>query len=84
MNPTSNPNLEPITAPLATPDTVEPASWSRMLLVALPILLPGSLMANMGLSLPVRGVGAIVCGLAVLSLGPYLFVQSLMRWARRA
>ncbi len=83
MNPTPNPNLEPITAPLATPDTVEPASWSRMLLVAVLILLPGSLMANMALSLPVRGVSAIACGLAVLVCGPYLYTQALVAWARR-
>ena len=78
-----NPNLESITLPLATPATPEPASWSRILLVALLILLPGSLVANMALSLPVRGVSAIVCGLAVLCLGPFLFAQSLMRWAGR-
>jgi MFS family permease len=83
MNSTSNPNLEAITPPLATPATAEPASWFRMLLVALVVLLPGSLMANMALSLPVRGVSAIVCGLAVLSLGPYLFAHSLMRWVQR-
>ena len=83
MNPTSNPNPEPITPPLAAPATAEPASWSRMLLVALLIALPGSLMANTALSLPVRGVSAIVCGLAVLSFGPYLWAHALMRWARR-
>ena len=83
MNPTSNPNPEPITPPLATPATAAPASWAHMSLVALPILLSGSLMANMALSLPVRGVSAIVCGLAVLLGGPYLLGQSLMRWARR-
>ena len=83
MTPTSNPNPEPITPPLATPATAEPASWAHMSLVALPILLSGSLMANMALSLPVRGVSAIVCGLAVLLGGPYLLGQSLMRWARR-
>ena len=83
MNPTSNPNPVPITPPLAAPATAESASGSRMLLVALLIALPGSLMANTALSLPVRGVSAIVCGLAVLSFGPYLFAHSLMRWARR-
>jgi hypothetical protein len=40
-------------------------------------------MANTALPLPVRGVSAIVCGLAVLCFGPYLFAHSLMRWARR-
>ena len=83
MNPTSNPQPEPITQPLAALAAAQPASWSRMLLVALLIALPGSLMANVALSLPVRGVSAIVCGLAVLSFGPYLFAHSLMRWARR-
>lgn len=83
MIPTSNPNPAPITPPLAAPTTAESASGSRMLLVALLIALPGSLMANMALSLPARGVSAIVCGLAVLSVGPYLFAHSLMRWARR-
>ncbi len=81
--PTSNPNPEPIAPPFATPATAEPASWSRMLLMVLLIVLPGSLMANMALSLPARGVSAIVCGLAVLCFGPYLFAHSLMRWARR-
>ena len=81
MNPTSNPDLEPITAPLAA---TQPASWSRMLLVALPIVLSGSLLANRALSLPVRGVSAIVCGLAVLLGGPYLIGHSLTRWARRS
>ena len=84
MNPTSNPNPAPITPPLAAPATAESASWSRMLLVALLIALPGSLMANVALSLPVRGVSAIVCGLAVLCFGPYLIAHSLMRWARRS
>ena len=83
MNPTSNPNPAPITPPLAAPATAESASWSRMLLVALLIALPGTLMANTALSLPVRGVSAIVCGLAVLSFGPYLWAHALMRWARR-
>ena len=84
MNPTSNPNPAPITPPLAAPATAESASGSRMLLVALLlIVLPGSLIANMALSLPARGVSAIVCGLAVLCFGPYLFAHSLMRWARR-
>jgi hypothetical protein len=40
-------------------------------------------MANTALPLPVRGFSAIVCGLAVLCFGPYLFAHSLMRWARR-
>ena len=83
MKPTSNPNLEPVAPPLAAPTTVQPASWSRILLVALLIVLPGSLMANMALSLPVRGVSAVVCGLAMLSFGPYLFAHSLRRWAQR-
>ena len=83
MNPASNPDLEPIAPPLAAPTTVQPASGSLMLLVALLIALPGSLMANMALSLPVHGVSAIVCGLAVLLGGPFLFSYALLRWARR-
>ena len=83
MHPTSNPSLEPIAPSVVAPATAEPASWSRILLVALLIVLPGSLMANMALSLPVRGVSAVVCGLAMLSFGPYLFAHSLLRWARR-
>ena len=83
MNPTSYPNFEPITPPLATPATAEPTSWAHMSLLALPILLSGSLMAKMSLSLPVRGVSAIVCGLAMLCFGPYVFAHSLIRWAQR-
>ena len=83
MNSNSDPTLEPITPPPANPATAEPASWSRMLLAALLVLLPGSLTANMALSLPARGVSAILCGLAVLLSGPYLLGHSLMRWARR-
>ncbi len=51
-------------------------------MVALPIVLPGSLMANTILPLPVRGVSAIVCGLAVLLCGPYLFSHAMVRWAQ--
>ena len=83
MNPTSNPNLEPIVPSPATPAQVEPASWTHLSLVALPMVLSGSLTVNTALSLPVRGVSAILCGLAVLLGGPHLFAQSLMRWARR-
>lgn len=50
--------------------------------VALPLLLSGSLVANMALPLLLRGVSAIVCGLAVLLCGPYLVAHLLIRWAR--
>jgi len=82
MNPTSKPDLETAAPPLAAPATAEPASWTQLSLAALPIVLSGSLMVNTALSLPVRGVSAILCGLAVLLTGPHLFAQSLTRWAR--
>ena len=84
MNPISNPNLEPVASPLAAPAPSEPANWTRMWLLALPIVLPGSLVLNTSLPLPVRGVSAIVSGLAILLCGPYLFSHALVRWARRA
>jgi proton-dependent oligopeptide transporter, POT family len=77
------PTASPGTTPLAASIVGSPASWDRMLLVALPVLLPGSLIANMALPLPVRGVSAIVCGVAVLLCGPYLFSHALVRWAQR-
>ena len=77
VSPATNPGLDPIAA------ADQPAHWTRMLLVALPILLSGSLMANTALPLPVRGVSAIVCGLAVLLCGPYLMSHALVAWARR-
>ncbi|MBL9007169.1 MAG: MFS transporter [Myxococcales bacterium] len=83
MTPTSKPNRKPIAQPLSATVSDQPASWTRVLLMALPIFLPGALMANTALSLLLRGVSAIVCGLAVLLCGPYLFTQSLMQWARR-
>ncbi len=82
MNPTPNPDLEPIAPSLAAAATAWTPSWSRLLMVALPIMLPGSLMANMLLPLPVRGVSAIVCGLSVLICGPYLYSHALVAWAR--
>lgn len=84
MNPTQNPDPEPIASPLAPPAATQPTSWSRMLLVALPILVSGSLMVNTVLALPVRGVSAIGCGLAMLCYGPHLFRHTLVSWARRA
>lgn len=83
MDSTPHPDFESIAPPLATLSTAQPASWSRMLLVALPIVLPASLIANMALSLPVRGASAIICGLAVLLGGPYLLGHSLLRWAQK-
>ncbi len=83
LHPTSNPNsVEAIVSPSAVAVTPEPASWTRLLLAALLILLPGSLMANAALPLPMRGVSAIVCGLMLLLIGPYVLAHSLMRWAR--
>ncbi len=76
-NPATNAGLDPIAV------AAQPPYCTRMLLVALPILLSGSLMANTALPLPVRGVSAIVCGLAVLLCGPYLISYTLVAWARR-
>ena len=80
--PPDSTNVASITPSLVTLAD-QPASWSRMFLVALPILLSASLMADVALSLPARGASAIFCGLAVLLWGPYLFSHALMRWARR-
>lgn len=83
MNPTPTRDLEPIARTLAAAATSQTPSWPLLLVVALPIMLPGSLMANTILPLPVRGVNAIVCGLAVLLCGPYLMSHALLLWARR-
>jgi POT family proton-dependent oligopeptide transporter len=83
MNPASIPNLDPIVPTIAVAAAAQTPSWSRLLLVALPIVLPGSLMVNTTLPLLVRGVSAIVCGLAVLLCGPYLFSHTLAHWAGR-
>ena len=53
-----------------------------MLLVALPIVLPGMLVLIQTLPLPVRGVSAIVSGLSILLGGPFLFSNGLAHWAR--
>ncbi len=84
VNPTQPPsNVDVITPPPVSPAAVQTASWTRLVSLALPILLSGSLMLNVALSLPVRGVSAIACGLAVLLCGPHLFAQLLVRWVRR-
>jgi len=83
MNPASIPNLDPIDPAIAASAAAQTPSWSRLLLIALPIVLPGSLMVNTALPLPVRGVSAIVCGLAVLLCGPYLMCHALLASARR-
>ena len=77
MNPASISNLDPIAPTIAAVAAAQTPSWSRLLLVALPIVLPGSLMVNTALPLPVRGVSAIVCGLAVLLFGPHLYCSGL-------
>lgn len=83
MNPTSSPGLAPSTKPPAVSTADQPASWSGMLLVALPILLPGVLIMIQTLPLPVRGASAIVSGLAILLGGPFLLSHGLMRWPRQ-
>ena len=59
---------------------------SRVLftLASLAILIPSMVAAMKFLPLPVRGVGAILGGLAILLCGPYLFSHALVRWAGRA
>lgn len=68
---------------LTSPTPNQPASLANLLLVSLPILLPGLVAAVWSLPLPVRGVSAIVSGLALLLCGPYLFSHALVRWVRR-
>ena len=80
---TMNFDSESIAPTIAASATAQPASWSRLLMVALPIVLSGSLIANAALPLLLRGVSAIVCGLAVLLCGPYLMSHALVAWARR-
>jgi POT family proton-dependent oligopeptide transporter len=58
-----------------------PCSASQWL-TALSIVLPGALVLHAGLPLPVRGVSAIVSGLAILLGGPHLYSHALDRWAR--
>ena len=82
MTPTSNLSLAPSTTPLTVSNADQHASWSRMLLVALPIVLPGMLVLIQTLPLPVRGVSAIVSGLSILLGGPFLFSNGLAHWAR--
>jgi hypothetical protein len=77
MNPASIPNLDPIVPTITAAAAAQTPSRSRLLLVALPIVLPGSLMVNTALPLLVRGVSAIVCGLAVLLCGPHLYCRGL-------
>lgn len=54
-----------------------------LMVVALPIVLPGSLMLNAAVPLPVQGVSAVVCGLPVLLCGSSLMSHALVAWARR-
>ena len=61
-----------------------PTRWAFMFGLALPILLPLALAVNTALSLPVRGVAAILCSLALLFCGPVLFGHALLRWAQPA
>lgn len=76
---TSEPNH---TLPGADAGVARAEGWLRLALLALPILIPGSIVANVALPLPMRGVCAIVCGLAVLGCGPYLVGHALVRWAQ--
>lgn len=81
---TTRSNLITDTSPSTSPMPNQPASFANLLLVGLPILLPGVVAAVWILPLPMRGVCAIVSGLAVLLCGPYLFSDVLVRWARRS
>ena len=81
---TSTPDLTTETQPSTSSTLSQPASRRTLLLVCLPILLPGSLVVNVSLPLSVRGISAIIGGLAVLLCGPYLFSHALVRWARRS
>lgn len=81
MTPTTELSTE--TLACTPPMPSQPASVSDLFRVSLLILLPGAVATLWILPLPVRGVSAILCGLAVLLGGPYLFSHALMRWARR-
>lgn len=59
-------------------------SLVRAVLASLAILLPSVLAATASLPLPVRGVSAILGGLAVLLCGSYLLGQTFVYLARRA
>ena len=83
MTPASNPSLALSAIPLAISTAEQPASWNRMLLVASPIVLPGLLVLIRTLPLPVRGISAVVSGLAILICGPLLLSHGLTRWARQ-
>ena len=76
MTPTASPNAEPIAPPLAARAIDRPASLASHAAGGLADLLPASLIANVALPLPVRGVSAIVCGLAVLFCGPFCLLAT--------
>ena len=81
---TSTPNLATDNLPSNSSTPSRAPSPVALVLASLTILLPSLMAAMKPLPLPVRGVSAIVGGLAVLLCGPYLFSHSLVRWARRA
>ncbi|PSM32189.1 MFS transporter [Haliangium sp. UPWRP_2] len=83
MTPASNPSLALSAILLAISTAEQPASWNRMLLVASPIVLPDLLVLIRTLPLPVRGISAVVSGLAILICGPLLLSHGLTRWARQ-
>lgn len=81
---TATPNLLANTDPSNQP-MPSPAPHPAMLVLAsLAILLPAALVAVTRLPMPVRGVSAIACGLAVLLCGCYLLGQAFEHLALRA
>lgn len=81
---TSTPDLTTDTLATKLPTPSQAPSPVALVLASLPILLPSMVAAMKFLPLPVRGVSAIIGGLAVLLCGPYLFSHALVRWARPA
>jgi len=81
---TSTPNLMANTDP-SNQSTPSPAPHPAMIVMtSLAILLPAAIVAVTTLPMPVRGVSAIACGLAVLLCGSYLLGQAFAQLARRA
>ena len=78
-----NPNLESITLPLATPATLSLQAGPAYCWWLYRFCFQDRWWRTWPHRCRCVGVSAIVCGLAVLCLGPFLFAQSLMRWAGR-
>lgn len=82
MTTTPDRTTDTLAANLPTP--IQAPNPIALVLASLAILLPSMVAAMELLPLPVRGVSAIIGGLAVLLCGPYLFSHALVRWAGRA